>query len=155
MGSIIFAVRDCTTMGIKLKATARNEQKLKKINVISQGIARVWDGAQWSADKRATRNPAAWALEIETSSCHPASRYDDSELDLESFVRGRLLLFLQTQRSLARCKFRLCKTCDLILFQSPKAARQTLQRDCPKQSRADCKTRKRWEEAYLQSANVY
>ncbi|MGP1459900.1 MAG: hypothetical protein ACTTKL_11455, partial [Treponema sp.] len=33
----------CTTMGIKLKATARNEQKLKKINVISQGIARVWD----------------------------------------------------------------------------------------------------------------
>ena len=76
----------CTTMGIKLKATARNEQKLKKINVISQGIARVWDGAQWSADKRATRNPAAWALEIETSSCHPASRYDDSELDLESFA---------------------------------------------------------------------
>ncbi|MGP1459139.1 MAG: hypothetical protein ACTTKL_07500 [Treponema sp.] len=76
----------CTTMGIKLKASARNEEKLKKINIITQGIARVWDGAKWSADKVPTRNPAAWALEIETSPSHPASRYDDAELDMESFA---------------------------------------------------------------------
>lgn len=77
----------CTILALKLKATKINEDKLKKINVITQGVARTWDGASgaWSAEKTATRNPAAWALEVLTSPCHPASRYDDSELDLESF----------------------------------------------------------------------
>lgn len=75
----------CTILGLKLKATKINEDKLKKINIITQGVARTWNGTAWSAEKTATRNPAAWALEVETSPSHPASRYDDSELDLESF----------------------------------------------------------------------
>ena len=75
----------CTIMGVRLKSSKANEEKLKKINIITQGIARVWDGSRWSIDKIPTQNPAAWALEIETSPIHPASRYDDSELDLESF----------------------------------------------------------------------
>lgn len=75
----------CTILGLKLKATKINEDKLKKINIISHGVARTWNGTEWSAEKTATRNPAAWALEIETSPSHPASRYDDSELDVESF----------------------------------------------------------------------
>lgn len=72
-------------LGLRLKATKNNEEKLKKINIVTQGVARVWNGTEWSATKTATRNPAAWALEIETSPSHPASRRDDSELDLESF----------------------------------------------------------------------
>jgi len=75
----------CTILALKLKATKINEDKLKKINIITQGIARTWNGKKWSQEKLETRNPAAWALEIETSNSHPASRYNDSELDLESF----------------------------------------------------------------------
>ncbi len=75
----------CTIAGLRLKASQLNEDKLKKINIVTQGVARVWNGSAWSAAKTATRNPAAWALEIETSPCHPASRRDDSELDLESY----------------------------------------------------------------------
>ena len=75
----------CTIIGLKLKASKINEEKLKKINVITQGIARTWNGTKWSEEKTETRNPAAWALEIETSDSHPASRYEDGELDLESF----------------------------------------------------------------------
>lgn len=75
----------CTVLGLKLKATKINEDKLKKINIISHGVARTWDGTAWSSTKTATRNPAAWALEIETSDSHPASKYNDSELDLDSF----------------------------------------------------------------------
>ena len=74
-----------TVLALKLKATKINEDKLKKINIITNGMARVWTGGSWSNQKTITRNPAAWALEIETSDRHPASRYDDSELDLESF----------------------------------------------------------------------
>ena len=75
----------CTVLGLKLKATKINEDKLKKINIISHGVARTWDGTAWSNTKTATRNPAAWALEIETSDSHPASKYNDSEIDLDSF----------------------------------------------------------------------
>ena len=75
----------CTILGLRFKASKLNEEKLKKINIITQGIARTWDGKKWSTEKKETRNPAAWALEIETSNSHPASRYNDDELDLESF----------------------------------------------------------------------
>lgn len=75
----------CTVLGLKLKATKLNEEKLKKINIITNGIARVWNGTEWNTEKQPTRNPAAWALEIETSDRHPASRRSDNELDLESF----------------------------------------------------------------------
>ena len=75
----------CTILGLKLKATKINEDKLKKINIISHGVARTWNGTEWSSTKSATRNPAAWVLEIETSDSHPASKYLDSEIDLDSF----------------------------------------------------------------------
>lgn len=75
----------CTILALKLKATKVNEDKLKKINIITNGVARTWSGAAWTTAKTATRNPAAWALEIETSDRHPASQRLDSEIDLESF----------------------------------------------------------------------
>lgn len=75
----------CTIIALKLKASKINEDKMKKINVITQGVARTWNGTEWSEEKTATRNPAAWALEVETSPSHPASKYEDGEIDLESF----------------------------------------------------------------------
>lgn len=75
----------CTILGLKLKATKINEDKLKKINIVTHGVARTWNGTAWSSTKTATRNPAAWALEILTSDSHPASKYNDSEIDLDSF----------------------------------------------------------------------
>jgi len=76
----------CCLIGLRLKATKLNEGKLKKVNIVTSGTARVWDGEEWSEDKVATRNPAAWALEILTSPAHPASRYSDSEIDFDLFA---------------------------------------------------------------------
>lgn len=72
-------------MGLKLKATKNNESKLTHINIIATSTARTWDGEQWSETKSPTRNPAAIGLEVLTSPAHPASRYDDSEIDLEAW----------------------------------------------------------------------
>lgn len=77
----------CTIIGLKIKANKQNEQKLKKINVITNSLARIWNSQTrtWSEDKFVTRNPSALALEIETSNIHFASKRLDEELDLESF----------------------------------------------------------------------
>lgn len=75
----------CTVMGLRLKSSKNNEDKLKKINVITQGVARTWNGSKWSDTRSVTRNSAAWALEILTSGSHPMSRFADAEIDLESF----------------------------------------------------------------------
>ena len=71
--------------GLKLVATENNEKKLSQINIIATSTARTWNGSAWSEEKSPTRNPAAIALEILTSDTHPASRYDDSEIDLDAF----------------------------------------------------------------------
>ena len=75
----------CSILALKLKASVINEDKFKKINIVTHGLARIWNGTKWSTEKQETRNPASWVLEIETSNSHPASRYNDDELDLESF----------------------------------------------------------------------
>ena len=80
-----------TVIGLKLRASAENEDKLGKINLITSGVARTWNGSTWSSTKTATRNPAAWILEVLTSSTHPASQFDDSEIDLPSL--GALYTF--------------------------------------------------------------
>ena len=71
--------------GLKLVATENNEKKLTQINIIATSTARTWNGSAWSEGKSPTRNPAAIALEIYTSNTHPASRYDDTEIDLDAF----------------------------------------------------------------------
>ena len=71
--------------GLKLTATTNNEKKLTQINIIATSTARTWDGSAWSETKAPTRNPAAIALEIYTSDIHPASKYSDSEIDLDAF----------------------------------------------------------------------
>jgi len=72
-------------IGMKLVATANNESKMSQINFVATSTARTWNGSAWSEGKSPTRNPAAIALEILTSDVHPASRYADSEIDLDSF----------------------------------------------------------------------
>lgn len=76
-----------TLLGIRIKATSSNEDKLGKISVITNGLARTWDsGAKsWSIGKSATSNVAAWVLEILTSDTHAPSKAEDEEIDLESF----------------------------------------------------------------------
>lgn len=72
-------------LGIRIKATASSEEKLKKISVVCTGLARTWNGSKWSEAKTPTRNPASWLLEILTSPTHELSRFRDDEIDLESF----------------------------------------------------------------------
>lgn len=77
----------CTILAMRIKSSSSNEDKLKSVNVITLGVARVWDKAahKWSEGKVPTRNAASWALEVLTSSAHEASRYNDSEVDMEAF----------------------------------------------------------------------
>ena len=92
-----------TTIGLKIKSTTSNQDKLKKINIITSGVARTWDGNSWSAEKTPTRNPAAWLLEVLTSPTHTPSQCDDSEIDLASF--GALYEFCKREKL----------TCDMVL----------------------------------------
>lgn len=81
-------VRSLSTMlAVRLKANAANQEKLNKINFISHSLARTWDAENetWSEGKTTTSNPAALALEVLTSDTHPLSKFDDDEIDLDSF----------------------------------------------------------------------
>lgn len=74
-------------IGLCLKATATNKDKAGKIQIVTCGMARIWskNSRVWSSEKKATRNPASWLLEVLTSKTHPASKLSDEEIDLESF----------------------------------------------------------------------
>ena len=74
-------------IGLCLKATDTNKDKASKIQIVTCGMARVWNSTLrgWTTEKKATRNPASWLLEVLTSRTHPASRIEDSEIDLENF----------------------------------------------------------------------
>ena len=74
-------------IGLCLKATDTNKDKASKIQIVTCGMARVWNSTlrTWSTEKKTTRNPASWLLEVLTSRTHPASRIEDSEIDLENF----------------------------------------------------------------------
>ncbi len=76
-----------TLIGVRVKATSANEDKLNKISVVTRGVARVWDSdrKKWSEKREYTENVAAWVLEILTSETHLPSRLNDSEIDLDAF----------------------------------------------------------------------
>lgn len=73
-----------TLIGLRIESTEANQDKTDSIQLVTSGVARCWDGSAWESEKKRTSNPAAWLLEVLTSPCHPASRLDDSEIDLES-----------------------------------------------------------------------
>lgn len=72
-------------IGLRIISNDSTKDQLDEINIMSYGLARIWDGESWNNDKQPTRNPAAWALEILTSDVHQHSQYADEEIDLESF----------------------------------------------------------------------
>jgi len=75
----------CCLLGIHIQATQSIADKWGKINIIASGVARTWNGTVWSATKTKTSNPAAWLLEVLTTTVHSPSKCLDSELDLDAF----------------------------------------------------------------------
>ena len=75
----------CCRIGVRIAANNNTSGLLDAISVIETACARTWDGSAWSETKTPTRNIAAWALEILTSPHHAPSKYDDTELDLDTF----------------------------------------------------------------------
>ncbi|QQO10212.1 phage tail protein [Breznakiella homolactica] len=86
----------CCRIGIKIAANNKTEDVLDQLNVIAQMNARIWNGSEWSATKSETSNTAAVALELLTTEVHPASKYTDEEIDLESF--GKFYEFCQRHK---------------------------------------------------------
>lgn len=76
-----------TILGVRIRATQANEDKLKSIQIITSGCARIWDSElkSWSEKKHPTSSPASWLLEILTSEAHTPSKINDEEIDLNSF----------------------------------------------------------------------
>lgn len=82
-----------TLIGLKIKATTANEDKLGKISIITNGIAPTWnsDSKTWNYDSSGdfvrypTSNIASWLLEILTSKTHTPSQMEISEIDLDKF----------------------------------------------------------------------
>jgi len=74
-----------TLIGLHIESSSANEDKLKSIQIVTSGLARTWNGQEWSAQKSTTSNPASWLLEVLTSSAHTPSQLDDEEIDLQAF----------------------------------------------------------------------
>lgn len=90
------AERDkCTRLGIRVAANANTSGNLDAFSIITRACARTWNGSAWTSSRTPTSNLAAWVLEIMTSSKHAPSKYEDSELDLETF--GEWYTYCQTQ----------------------------------------------------------
>ena len=71
-------------VGLRLLANDNTKDLLNEIHAYVCGLARTWNGREWSSNKVPTRNPAAWVYEIMTSDAHIPSKYSDDEFDLES-----------------------------------------------------------------------
>lgn len=75
----------CTRIALRMIANTNTKDILDAFNVTCTSYARTWNGTSWSTEKTPTRNLASWVLEILTSDTHSPSKYEDSELDLDSF----------------------------------------------------------------------
>lgn len=81
-----------TLIGVYIKATEANKDKLDKISVVTNGTAPYLDeSGEWAKDasgallKRPTSNTAAWTLEILTSDTHTPSKMETGEINLDAF----------------------------------------------------------------------
>lgn len=115
-------------IGLRIKSTADNEDKLTKVNFISSGVARIYNAETdtWTADKVPTSNPAAWLIEVMTSDSHKPSKTADEEIDFASFAElyqycedqeyriDMVLTDGQTKQSLLAD---ICNVCDAMLYQ--------------------------------------
>lgn len=73
-----------TVLGLSIKSSESNAEKLKSIQIITNGLAKTFDGTSWSNNKIITSNPASWLLEVLTSDAHLPSKIDEDEIDLQS-----------------------------------------------------------------------
>ena len=114
-----------TMAAIRMRASASNDSKLDKINFVTRSVARVWDGEDWSSQKKPTNNPAAIMLEILTSPTHPLSAFQDSELDLDAFgglyefcdEEGMEFSAVQTQKAMkSKLLEQVCAVCRASLY---------------------------------------
>lgn len=117
-----------TLIGLRIKSTPDNEDKLSKINFISSGIARVYDedADEWTTTRVPTSNPAAWLIEVMTSETHKPSQTADSEIDFDSFtelykyceLQGyRIDMVLTDGQTKASLLSDICNVCDAMLYQ--------------------------------------
>lgn len=114
-----------TMLALRMKATEANEKKLQKINIVTNSVARVYDGQEWSQGKQATRNPAAIMLEILTSGTQPLSAFSDEEIETDAFAE--LFVFcanngiefnaVQTQKTMkSKLLENVCSVCRASLY---------------------------------------
>ena len=71
-------------MGIKLKVNQNTQEFLDRFNIVASMTARMWNG-EWSANKYKTSNSASVLLEVITGLIHEESKFEDQELNMESF----------------------------------------------------------------------
>lgn len=74
-----------TRVAYRVVANDSTQGVLEELHAITEAYARTWDGTSWSAQKITTRNPASWLVEILTSDFHIPSRFNTSELEMNSF----------------------------------------------------------------------
>ena len=86
-------------VGLRLLANDNTKDLLNEIHAYVCGLARTWNGIEWSSNKVPTRNPAAWVYEIMTSAAHIPSKYSDDEFDLESL--GQLYEYCENPNNVA------------------------------------------------------
>jgi hypothetical protein len=74
-------------IGVKIKVNKNTQDALDKFNIIASMTGRIWNGTDWSkaTEKVPASNPAAVALEVLTGLIHSPSKYEDTEIDLNSF----------------------------------------------------------------------
>lgn len=76
-------------LALVVKADERTEELIDSVSFVASGVAPVWIGnaedGSWTKDRRPTRNPASWLLEVLTSETHAHSRFGIEEIDLPSF----------------------------------------------------------------------
>lgn len=82
-----FLIKNTSRFAVKFISNENTKDQLDEFHTLGCGLARTWNKTTqtWSTTKQPTRNPAAWLLEVATSSLHKHSQYTDSELDLDSF----------------------------------------------------------------------
>ena len=114
-----------TMMAVRMKASAGNEDKLQKINILTNSVARVFDGNEWSQDRKATSNPAAIMLEILTSGSQPLSAFSDEEIEMDAFAglfdfcarNGIEFNAVQTQKTMkGKLLENICSVCRAALY---------------------------------------
>lgn len=117
----------CTLLGIRVQTMQSIADKFSKVNIVASGVARTWNGSAWSTTRTATSNPAAWLLEVLTTTVHSPSKCLDAELDLDAF--GELYEYCTTNS--LECNMvitqgdtkesilqRICATCFASLYRS-------------------------------------